>query len=178
MPAKHTLRFETSVMRLEIYVEIKRCEPHDGQLDTDLQPINGSYNELSISMGSWERKPRGRVWREDCFGQGIDAVESFAATCTTDVRQSLERLCEIWRAWHLGGLSAGTTAQAERIAAGRATGEITNCPDFYGQACAYLEAGGLLNDRGHKYGAQWLVKRLPTAVCAEVLAICERLATD
>lgn len=176
MSINTTFRLQTDTQRIELRVELKQCEHHEGQLDVDLNPVNEPYNELSISAGSWERRgPRG-PWREDSFGQCIDVVESFAnGWSNADQKAALLRLCEIWRAWHLNGLNAGTTAQQQIIDAGRKAGTVQDYP-YYETACAALSLAGLLTDRGYRYGTKWLTKRLPLSVQTEVLSLLERLA--
>lgn len=174
MSVKKTLRFETPLRRLELDVRLERKEPHDGELDTNLEPVTEAHNRLAISAGFWERNsPRAR-WREDCFGQCNDMVEQFAAGLPGAQRFALERLCQLWREWHLNDLQAGTEAQRLAVAIAEDAGEL-NRIDWYGSACAALERRGLLTDRGYKYGSKWLVRRLPVSVASEITALVEQL---
>lgn len=171
MSVKKTLRFETPLRRLELDVRLERQEPHDGELDTNLEPVTEAHNRLAISAGFWERNsPRAR-WREDQFGQCRDTVEAFATDLPEAQRAPLLRLCELWREWHMNDMQAGTEAQ--RAALADMPRERT--VDWYSRACDFLATRGLLTDRGYKFGSKWLVRRLPTAVATEVLAIAEQL---
>lgn len=177
MSFERTINLQTTTTRLELQVKIREHEHHEGQQDVDLEPVTGPYYELSISAVMYERRgPRG-PWRDYRAGQCIDAVESFAGDWSNaDEKAALLRLCEIWRAWHLNGLKAGTTAQQAIIDAGKKAGTVQDYP-YYETACAALEAAGMLTDRGYRYGSKWLVKRLPSSIHSEVLNLLGRLVS-
>lgn len=174
MSIHRTIRLEQPRKRLELEVRIEKHETHEGCLDTDLQPVHEPHNRLSISMGQWVRRGPRSPWRENCFGQSRERVLAFAKDCSPEVRSAIERLCELWAEWHLNDMKAGTDKQMQAIEEAKTAGEITNA-DWYGTACVALSKRGLREDRGYSFGSKWLVKRLPTHVVSEVLALCERL---
>lgn len=163
--------------RLELNVRLERQECPDGALDTDLNPVDEPCNRFSVSMGRWVRRGPLSPWREDVFGQDISGVQAFARHCPPAQRAAIERLCELWREWHLNDLQAGTAKQTEAIGLARAAGEIQDGA-FYDTARIALEARGLLVDRGYSYGSKWLIKRVPVAVCTEVVALCETIESS
>lgn len=173
MSMHRKLSFMLPLERLEVDVRLERQEPHEGALDTNLEPITEPYNRLSISMGSWTSRGPRSPWRENCFGQAIADVEAFARAMPGKC-ESLLRLCELWRDWHLNDMQAGTEAQSAAVKEAKLAGEI-GTRDYYGDACKALEARGLLTDRGYKYGSKWLTRRLPMAVQQEIVSLCEKL---
>lgn len=174
MSVHRKLLFTLPLERLEVDVRLERQEAHDGSLDTNLEPIDGAYNRLSITMGSWTRRGPRSPWREACFGQAIDNVEAFARAMP-DKCEALQRLCTLWREWHLNDLQAGTEAQSAAVKEAKLAGEVGTL-DYYGDACKALEARGLLTDREYRYGTKWLTRRLPQAVQQEIVSLCERLS--
>ncbi len=174
MSIKRTLHFQSLTRRIEVYVEITRQEAQPGSMDTDLQPIDEAYNRLSVSVGSWERPTTRHKWREDSFGQCHDLLERYAASCGGQTRTDLQRLCVLWRQWHLNDMQAGTAAQKAVLDAA----EPLDRSDWYLSACTALACADLLVDRGYKFGSRWLVKRVPAAVVAELAALCDRLEPE
>lgn len=71
-------------------------------------------------------------------------------------------LIAIWRRWHLNDMRAGTPTQEALLR--EVEPELLKSGDYYSNACAYLEAHGLLIDNGYKFGTAWLHEELPEAV--------------
>lgn len=73
------------------------------------------------------------------------------------------RICDIWREYHLNDLQSGTKKQTKALT------EELNKVDHYKEACKYLENVGLFEDRGYKYGHDWLCKEIPAEIVAEIM---------
>lgn len=127
----------------------------------------------------------GHVWN----GSGTDIIEGGQmvdriAERVADPR--VQRLAEIWRAYHLNELTAGTPEQ-ERAAAEYREGKLYPDTD-YTHICEYLKTiglyevpadglqalGGLPDDvtngtRGYRYGERWLYSPIPAEIVAELM---------
>jgi hypothetical protein len=180
---KATIHILSDLLRIEITVRLKRTEKACAPgLTLDLEKVPLPYTQLSISMGSWERRtPRGR-WQEDCWGQArsliLDSLDSLDSVNTkramTDVdRAAVRALCTLWERWHLNDMKAGTRAQQEALAAAE-----FRPGSHYDGASKFLEARGLNPDKGYKYGAAWLVEVIPDEVIAEIETLCLGLGAE
>jgi hypothetical protein len=78
------------------------------------------------------------------------------------------RLRQIWSAYHLNDMHAGTEAQEAELAKHKTDGR-----DHYRHSRTILEAAGLLVDNGHEYGTAWLTRRVPQAIIDELFAMPE-----
>lgn len=74
---------------------------------------------------------------------------------------------EVWEAWHLNDMNAGSPAQRAYLKAN----PITDRLNYYAKACEALEAAGLNpdpnylhNGKPYKYGSAWLKERVPEEV--------------
>jgi len=90
-------------------------------------------------------------WEMDTYAPGWDAdkVAQFRA---------------VWDAWHLNDMQAGSPAQRAHLKAHPVTDRL----DYFGKACASLEAAGLQPDASHlhngkpyRYGSAWLTVEVP-----------------
>lgn len=137
-------------------------------LDVDLNPCR-EYVELSMT---------GEIWNAagtDCAscGQNLEEIGKLFPD-----KRAVQRLVEIWGRWHLNGMKAGTRLQEAYLR----DNPVTDRLDHYTKACAALEKANLLHvtgpdGRNYKYGAAWLVERLPDEIAAEVRALCGELST-
>lgn len=95
-----------------------------------------------------------RAWSGD---QGIERlVEQYGNRVSPADRKKFFRIVDIWRAYHLNDLTAGTKKQEDAVAIWRLTNEY----DF-DKARKYLEEIGLNPDKGYKYGSSWLCRKIP-----------------
>lgn len=100
------------------------------------------------------------------WGQCLDYLQENAEKYIVpdELRGLYNRICDIWREYHLNELQSGTKKQTEAIS------EELHRADHYKEACKYLESIGLFEDRGYKYGHGWLCKEIPAEVVAEIMS--------
>jgi hypothetical protein len=103
------------------------------------------------------------AWSIKCYSAGWDL-------------ETITRLREIWNAWHLNDLCAGSPAQRAYLEAHPI--DVSHRPDHYSEACRVLAAAGLHPDPGYlhegkpyAYGHAWLRKEVPTDVIAWLVAL-------
>lgn len=99
------------------------------------------------------------------WGQCLDYLQENAGEYIMPVgkRELFNRICEIWRQYHLNDLQSGTRKQTEHL-----TTELHRA-DHYTEACEYLKSIDLFEDRGYKYGHSWLCKEIPAEIVAEIM---------
>lgn len=109
----------------------------------------------------------GTVWRtrhrtnEDCesAGQIVDHIDPATIVPADGLRLGdIERLCEIWRRWHLNDMRANCAHQAHVWPLPKDLATIPVCPET-----------------GYKYGTAWLVEPLPAEVEAWVREFAAKL---
>lgn len=81
--------------------------------------------------------------------------------------ETVKKIMEIWDEWHLNDMNAGTVAQTAVLkgfkeAVKKATGKEPRMD--YDKQCAVLDAAGMLEDDGYKYGTAWLKRDVPEDV--------------
>ena len=99
------------------------------------------------------------------YGQCLDYIQQNAEKyiMPDEKRVLYNRICDIWRKYHLNNSQSGTKKQTEAL-----TKELHRV-DHYREACKYLESIGLYEDKGFKYGHGWLCKEIPAEVVAEIM---------
>ena len=182
--------FTTVSRRYVITAEISANESKNvaPYLTVDLEPIGPTSKGLSICGDVYEK--RGGRWVDVGGGQ-----------CTEGLRQdfpndaTVARLCEIWDAYHLCDMQAGTRAQRAVIDAWKAAGYPgSDTPGRYDYSCAclILENAGVLDvpipedaranfgyrrdedgnlPTHYRYGSAWLCGSIPADIEAEVRAL-------
>lgn len=127
---------------------------------------------LSISGAIW--KPN----RSDCYacGQILDIMHRYLGGDPVFVK-----LYNLWTAYHLNDLNAGTARQAAALEKAGIT--------EYNAACAYLKTVGLYvdsladneslavetktaNRKHYEYGHGWITRQIPAAAVAEICGLC------
>lgn len=88
--------------------------------------------------------------------QQIDAINKYRSRVPEWKLRDFDRLMQIWRDYHLNDLTAGTFTQEKAIQEWKKTHKYN-----YDGARRYLEECGLLVDKGHTYGADWLCRPIP-----------------
>ncbi|MGH8897010.1 MAG: hypothetical protein ACRDZ4_08325 [Egibacteraceae bacterium] len=152
--------------RVTLEIELRHKANVAPYLDTDLNPVR-EYTELAICGSVWNPAGTGI----ESGGQNTEAIrERFPDDA------DVQRLCALWDRWHLNGMKAGTRAQEAFLRDARVENRLAQ----YDENCKVLEKANLLHvtgpqGRNYKYGAAWLVERLPEDVEREVVELCERL---
>lgn len=97
-------------------------------------------------------------WAISAYAPGIDAA-------------TVKRIREVWEAWHLNDMQAGSPRQMAHLAANPV--EWTYPESHYVKACEALTAAGinpdqdhLLNGKPYRYGSAWLTVAVPDDVLA------------
>lgn len=109
---------------------------------------------FSAVGGIWEANRSDYV----ACGQIIDEINEYIKT------PLVNRICEIWKRYHLNDMECGTKTQSEAIEKWEAAGNKYD----YTQACIYLKSIGLYEDRGYIYGSDWLYAPIPSGVLNEI----------
>lgn len=88
-------------------------------------------------------------------------------------RATADQLHEVWGAWHLNDMQAGTVAQTAHLKDGPfITGPCPGYPtSHYKWACEELRRAGLNPDDGYSYGSAWLRVEVPVDVLAWLVAL-------
>ena len=90
------------------------------------------------------------------YGQCADTIKKYAV----EKRQNFDEILDIWAAWHLNDMHAGTKRQEKVL---KEMG-ITE----FDIACKYLQAQGIYEDDGHRYGSKWLYRPIPRNVLNKI----------
>lgn len=101
----------------------------------------------------------------DCGRGGGQIYDSFEPT------EAQAKLVEFWKKYHLNGLCAGTRKQMEALEDFKPN---TGCYRDYDEQCEYLKSKGLYEDRGYKFGTNWLFKSFPMDELEQIIAEIER----
>lgn len=145
------VNFTLNGQRVAIEVRISEEQPQPGKRDIDLNPVTVPYKTLSI-VGELAGS----------IGQCVDTLrEMNEEECNEDI----ERLCDIWDAYHLNDIKAGTRQQMA----------ITKGSQSFDGAVNRLKINGLVLDRGYEYGSKWLVELLDDEDLEELSGILDRL---
>jgi hypothetical protein len=167
--------FETADKRFVITAEIQRAQIVAPYLTVDLLPADKESVSLSISGTEYERNRAG-IWRDASGGQ---IVETFGGSFPND--PTVQRICEIWKHYHLGDMNAGTREQSSIVNEYFSrTGERYD----YGKACEVLkdagklevpipdsESGPMYAPRMYRYGTAWLSDALPADIATEIIRL-------
>lgn len=154
---KKTAHFVVAGERAEITFEAR---PKHGGRTIDLEPTPADAVEFSFqgsalrSAGQCDNEIRGL----------LDRVPETPETVA--LKSYLDFVLESWGRYHLGGMQPGTRVQAAAIPA-----NLTS----YDARVAHLEAVGLLEDRGYKYGTAWLYEVPPAGLIDRVINALDKL---
>jgi len=92
-------------------------------------------------------------------GQINDEIEQLKKTWK--IPRELSFILEVWKRYHHNTLKLGTKRQIETL---RKKDETLLCISNYDKAVEYLESIGLYEDRGYRYGSEWLAEKIPDEV--------------
>lgn len=90
------------------------------------------------------------------YGQCLDDIKKYAV----EKRQNFDEILEVWEAWHLNDVHAGTEKQEQALK----QMEIDNFDD----ACEFLKEKGLYIDNSYRYGSKWLYRPIPESVLDKI----------
>jgi hypothetical protein len=121
-----------------------RLDSEDRVRETTDHRYVATYKRLGISAGVWNRQRTDFV----CCGQIRDALDNMVLYAPGWDAQKVQRLGEIWDAWHLNELNAGCVHQVDNRDV---------CPET-----------------GYMYGHAWLLRELPADIEDEVEAMFAR----
>lgn len=76
---------------------------------------------------------------------------------------TMRRILSIWTEWHLNDMQAATKRQQKAFEKSRAKD--------YESRVAFLKKKKMYDDRGYKYGTDWLLKKVPAKVVNEIMEI-------
>ena len=139
------------------------------RFDIELQERSGTSWETLDEIRAEEFRMRGSPNAKHSGDQGIERiVERYRDRVPKDRLNDFDRLIEMWRKYHLNGMTAGTEKQMEIV-------DTLNlrCVTDYKETCKILEQKGLLVDRGYKYGTKWLLRPIPKEDLDFIHKICE-----
>ena len=89
-------------------------------------------------------------------GQCLDTIRKYAVK----KRQNFNEILDIWSAWHLNDMHAGTERQETAL---KRAGIVD-----YDEACKYLQEQGIYEDEGYRYGSGWLYRPIPRDVLNKI----------
>lgn len=112
------------------------------KLNVEGKPVLSMFGEI-----------KGRV-----CGQCPDTIKKYAV----EKRQNFDEILDIWKAWHLNDMHAGTERQEQAL-------KRAGIRDF-DAACKYLQEQGIYEDGGYKYGFGWLYKAIPRDVLNKIFS--------
>jgi len=118
--------------------------------------------KFSASAGIWNRAHRDYV----ACGQMVDEVANLFPE-----NEKAQRICAIWKKWHLNDLNPGSPLQENFVAKMRESGQR---PDYDTVKAKLAEAGldpdesFLYQGKPYVYGTAWLKRELPPEVIAEI----------
>jgi hypothetical protein len=143
-----------------VKLELEIAEITGKELTNNLQEIN-SYKTVSISgnIGRWNY---GQI--QDTLENEIDNI-SFTEKTT---KENLIDILDLWNAWHLNDLTAGSIKQENCI---NQYLKENNKQYNYELACLILRSNSLYNDNGYIYGSAWLVKIVPENVIEKLIEL-------
>lgn len=130
----------------------------------------------TLADGRLEFSGTGTIWdaNHNDHVSGGQNIEEVCALFPHD--PFAQRFLEVWRAWHLNGMNAGTPAQTAALEPVRETFDRMR---WFDEARAYLESVGLQPDPAgadgtgetpYWYGSAWLYRELPAELVAEIRA--------
>ena len=120
----------------------------------------------------WEFAASGAIWNNThtdyiSGGQNLDHLNEYAAVRAV---AEFREVYDLWKKYHLNGLTAGSPAQESAIKEYKAENAKQGKRYDYTEACEFLKARGLLDDEGYiydgkpyRYGSAWLVTEIPEA---------------
>lgn len=153
--------FGRPIYRAEL--ELRLSYHEEERLSIDLEPVSAFWELAVTGLVSHNARPD-----DDgisACGQIVDDVVRLYPE-----RIDLARIAAIWERWHLNDLKAGTREQTAALNSFW-RGEEKNPLDWYDRSVAYLAEAKLLEDRGYRFGSQWLVEPLPEAVLREICGL-------
>ena len=130
---------------IKVEAKITKYTRSNPKLSTDLKKVN-EYKVLSLVGVS-----------RDFGGQINNELLDKNQVKLSIPKEDAKRLKEIWDKHHLNDLNAGTKKQQKLLENFNITGSNYN----YDQAVSVLRKNNLLEDRGYRYGSQWLVSDVP-----------------
>lgn len=143
------LNNDEGITRVKIELDLKYINPNQGkyQINYDTLQEEKSYYVLSISGEIWKGK------KNLSCGQNLDDMLPI-------LKHNIKflDLYYYWRKYHLNNFQSGTLKQQEAL---RDKSEKLLFADNYSKACKYLRSISLQEDRGVKYGVDWLLKIIP-----------------
>lgn len=90
------------------------------------------------------------------YGQCADTIRKYAV----EKRRNFNEILDIWDAWHLNDMHAGTERQEKAL-------KEMGITDF-DIACKYLQEKGIYEDEGYRYGSGWLYRPIPRTVLNKI----------
>lgn len=154
---------------VEVEVNVAAEPPTHVRRTIDLAPASSPIYTVSISGFIWNP----RHTDVECGGQCQDTIRALFPD-----DPHVRMLCDLWDRWHLNALKAGTRVQKAALDAYRAGRRATDPEweyprlDHYTACCAVLRDLGLYEDRGYRYGHEWLIEPLTDEGRDAIVAIC------
>lgn len=133
-------------------------------LDLKIKPLGRAARTVNLEPASADEPTLsicGNVWlpsKRDILtgGQCVDTIRELLPAFP-----HVQRICDIWEGWHLNDMRAGTVRQIELLKA-------MPLPYEYTKACEFLKECNAFDDRGYKYGYEWLIEPIPTDILSEI----------
>lgn len=154
----------------------KSCEAY---LEWTYDPHKGKF---SMSADVWNARKTDTLMGGQCVDEVVKMFPKSAKTA---------RMVEIWKAYHLNDMKAGSPAQEAYLKEHKADWEAykksddykqhgERAPEYFSWAKRELEAAGLQPDPNHEhngkpysYGSTWLKEELPKEIVQEILSWSE-----
>lgn len=127
----------------ELVISVRVERTHNDFAETVEHDLIENPLRLSISAGVWNRQKTDFI----IAGQAREALDNMVSYAEGWDAAKVARLKEIWAEWHLNDMNAACVHQSG---------------DNH-ETC----------EMGYRYGTQWLVRELPTAIADELQSMME-----
>ena len=146
---------------LLVDLEIRLNTEKRRKLDINLKRVNKT-KDLAISGNVWNIKKTDIIMGGQINEEIREWLKKDRFKELYISKKKLLKILDIWDRWHLNDLHAGTKKQEEAVKEWRKKNKISGWA--YEREVKYLKSIGLYEDRGYKYGKEWLYEPLPNEV--------------
>lgn len=171
---EYAIKYKLGKVEDYTFADIEIClkEECKQRVKTDLRLSDNITYDFTVCGNVWKRKHSNIIMA----GQILDYLyEKFSND------DEFVKIYKWWKDWHLNTLNAGTDKQMEYIKKHeKEIRKSMDCGDkcYYTACCEKLKEGGLYEDKGYKYGTEWLYRELPQEIIDYVKKVVEENDKD